>query len=190
MDWPWQDAGLPASLQQLGKSRADMWQLAGLIALERSLERANRACDLDFHARQQVTLLEGREACEIKLTKPLKFMTGRSDCQPDPTDPLQRTYVASKEEVGDGWKKNFAIFVIQAKPRMFGDANHATDFFKNEFMMGAEHSVAIQAVHGSTHTAHIGVKYTWFGSGYISNMFYKMIANKPTYRFQNGGDLR
>ena len=73
---------------------------------------------------------------------------------------------------------------------MFGDANHATDFFKNEFMMGAEHSVAIQAVHGATHTAHIGVKYTWFGSGYISNMFYKMIANKPTYRFQRGGDLR
>ena len=78
----------------------------------------------------------------------------------------------------------------QAKPRMFGDANHATDFFRNEFMMGAEHSVAIQAVHGATHTAHIGVKYTWFGSGYISNMFYKMIANKPTYRFQRGGDLR
>ena len=81
-------------------------------------------------------------------------------------------------------------FFSQAKPRMFGDANHATDFFKREFMMGAEHSVAIQAVHGATHTAHIGVKYTWFGSGYISNMFYKMIANKPTYRFQRGGDLR
>ena len=54
VDWPWQEAGLTASLQQLGKSRADLWQLAGLIALERSLERANRACDLDFHARQQV----------------------------------------------------------------------------------------------------------------------------------------
>ena len=72
---------------------------------------------------------------------------------------------------------------------MFGDANHATDFFKNEFMMGAEHSVAIQAVHGATHTAHIGVKYTWFGSGYISNMYYKMIANYATYDFNKGGDL-
>ena len=72
---------------------------------------------------------------------------------------------------------------------MFGDANHATDFFRNEFMMGAEHSVAIQAVHGATHTAHIGVKYTWFGSGYISNMFYKMIANHPTYDFELGGDM-
>ena len=38
----------------IGKSRADLWQLAGLVALEQALERANRACDLDFHARQQV----------------------------------------------------------------------------------------------------------------------------------------
>ena len=112
VDWPWQEAGLSASLQQLGKSRADLWQLAGLIALERSLERANRACDLDYHARQQVriyqpviihnclcqvTLLEGREACEIKLTKPLKFYSGRADCIPDPAG--QHGYQASKEEV-------------------------------------------------------------------------------------------
>ena len=110
VDWPWQEAGLSASLQQLGKSRADLWQLAGLIALERSLERANRACDLDYHARQQVristckniclsqvTLLEGREACEIKLTKPLKFYSGRADCIPDPAG--QHDYQASKEEV-------------------------------------------------------------------------------------------
>ena len=45
---------MEASLQQLGKSRADLWQFAGLVALERSLERANRACDLDKWARQQV----------------------------------------------------------------------------------------------------------------------------------------
>ena len=37
-----------------GKSRADLWQLASLIALEQAIERANRACDLDFNTRQQV----------------------------------------------------------------------------------------------------------------------------------------
>ena len=54
IDWPFQEASLDVSLQQSGKSRADLWQLAGLVALERSLERANRACDLDYHGRQQV----------------------------------------------------------------------------------------------------------------------------------------
>ena len=111
IDWPFVNASLNASLQQSGKSRADLWQLAGLVALERTIERANRACDLDFHARQQVrvgvksvlillqvTLLESREACEIKLTKPLKFLTGRVDCVSD--DPGGRGYVTTKPEVG------------------------------------------------------------------------------------------
>ena len=34
-----QEARMEASLQQLGKSRADLWQFAGLVALERSLDK-------------------------------------------------------------------------------------------------------------------------------------------------------
>ena len=83
------------SLYQSGKSRADLWQFAGLVALEQLIERSNRACDLDYHQRQQVRLLEGREKCEIKLTKPLKFMTGRKDCITD----RKRTYKTGKKEV-------------------------------------------------------------------------------------------
>ena len=58
--------------------------------------------------------------------------------------------------------------------------------------MSAEHSQALQAVHGAVHGADIGVKYTWFGSGYISNMYYKWIANYATYdpaKFGYSGDL-
>ena len=54
IDWPFKEASLEVSLWQSGKSRADLWALAGLVALERAMERANRACDLDFTARQQV----------------------------------------------------------------------------------------------------------------------------------------
>merc|ERR1719219_1095796 len=69
------------SLHQSGKSRSDLWQFARMVALERTIERANRACDLDFHVRQQITILESREACEIKLDESaLKFVTGRIDC--------------------------------------------------------------------------------------------------------------
>ena len=94
IDWPLLEPSLEISLKQSGKSRADLWQLAGLVALE----RANWACDLDFHARQQVTLLEGRDKCEFKLAKPLKFLTGRADCVSD--DPEGRGYITSKAEVG------------------------------------------------------------------------------------------
>ena len=44
-----------------------------------------------------MTLLEGREKCEIKLPKPLKFLTGRKDCISD--DPKGRKYVTIKPEV-------------------------------------------------------------------------------------------
>ena len=72
---------------------------------------------------------------------------------------------------------------------MFGDSKHVIDFGETEFGMDAEHWTALQAIHGATHVAKIGLKYTWFGPGYISNMYFKMIANKPTYRFRSGGDL-
>ena len=44
-----------------------------------------------------MTLLEGRDKCEIKLTKPLKFLTGRKDCVPDQAE--APAYVTTKAEV-------------------------------------------------------------------------------------------
>ena len=57
IDWPFVkpiNENLKISLYQSGKSRADLWQFAGLVALEQAIERANRACDLDYFTHQQV----------------------------------------------------------------------------------------------------------------------------------------
>ena len=174
IDWPLRQASLTGSLQQLGKSRADLWQFAGLVALERALERANRACDLDKWSRQQITLLESREACEFKLRAPLKFWSGRADC--------------ASEDGGSGYKAS----KTEVQPRLLGDGKHATDFFLEEFGMSPEHSQALQAVHGAVHSSSIGTKYTWFGPGYISSMYYRLISNQATYelgKYGGGGDL-
>ena len=63
----------------------------------------------------QVTLIEGREKCEIKLTKPLKFTTGRKDCISD--DPEGRAYVTTRIEVCKCFQESsiligFSIFII------------------------------------------------------------------------------
>ena len=50
------------------------------MSLELTIERANRACDLDAGTRHQVRYLESREACLFKLNKPQKFVSGRKDC--------------------------------------------------------------------------------------------------------------
>ena len=64
VDWPLKEPSLNVSLRQSGKSRADLWQLAGLVALEQAVERANRACDLDKWGRQQVRSSDkGEEVC-------------------------------------------------------------------------------------------------------------------------------
>ena len=73
---------------------------------------------------------------------------------------------------------------------MFGDAKHVIDFGKSEFGMDTVRWVALMAIHGAVHfPANLGVKYTWVGPGYLSNVYYKMIANKPMYRNDRGGDL-
>ena len=70
---------------------------------------------------------------------------------------------------------------------MFGDAKHVIDFGKSEFGMDTVRWVALMAIHGAVHfPANLGVKYTWVGPGYLSNVYYKMIANKPMYRNDRG----
>ena len=175
VDWPETYTGprLATSLQESGKSRADLWAFAGWVALERTIERANYACDHDIHGRQQVPLLEGREKCDIKLTKPIKFSYGRVDCIPE--DP-EMPYKASKEE---------------AHPKLFGSGHETVDFILENFNLTSADFIALSAIHsqsGKFDKRILGTKYTWFGNSYLSNMYHKMLANRPTYQFDLGGD--
>ena len=111
-----------------------------------------------------MTLLESREKCEIKLTKPLKFLTGlfftnhrtrailiglyllspgRKDCLSE--DPEGRKYVTTKPEVEAIFQlKSFLSEKIQVQNIMFGDAKHVIDFGRTSFGMTALYWTAIQ----------------------------------------------
>ena len=113
-----------------------------------------------------MTLLESREKCEIKLTKPLKFLTGlsftnqrtwpsitigvylifpgRKDCLSE--DPEGRKYVTTKPEVEAIFQlEQFRSEKIQVQNIMFGDAKHVIDFGRTSFGMTALYWTAIQA---------------------------------------------
>ena len=77
----------------------------------------------------------------------------------------------------------------QAQPRLFGDSKHILDYGRKFFGLDAERWTALQAIHGATHQAKIGVKYTWFGPHYLSNMYFKMISDKLTYQNDRGGGI-
>ena len=54
--WPSNVRPLNVSLKDSGKSRADLWQFAGIVALEVEIERANFGCDYDFNTGNQVMI--------------------------------------------------------------------------------------------------------------------------------------
>ena len=170
-DWPfsYQGPNYSVSLKNTGKSRADLWAFASWVALERSVERANHACDHDYLNRQQIPLLEGRDKCDIKLHRVHKFRYGRKDCIP--TDP-DLPYKAAQHEL---------------HPMVHGTGTEAVQFMKDEFGMPAHEFVALMAVHsGAAHTD-VGIKtqYNWFAPNYLSNMYHKMLASRPTYQINS-----
>ena len=71
----------------------------------------------------------------------------------------------------------------------FGDGNDIVNWGLKAMNVDAEEWIALQGIHGAVHQIHLGDKYTWFGNGYISNFYFKMIANKPIYKLEKGGDL-
>ena len=127
-----------------------------------------------------MTLLEGRDKCEMKLTKPLKFRTGRRDCKTEE----DRKYVTQEDEV---FRIKFLHYcLLQFHPNTWGDGRHLVDYGREAFRMDPEHWIALQAIHGAVHGVGMNIKYTWFGPGYISNVYFKRLANKPTYLVGTG----
>ena len=174
-DWPPGAPSLEKSLKASGKSRADLWQFAANVALERTIERSNHGCRYDYYQRQQVPLLEnegkgfeyGVWKCKIKLNKPIKFQFGRKDCVPTNPD---RPYETEKEEAHSNPHANTAEILSDVKKQMD---------------MSAIDLIALNSIHGMIHPfghGAVGSKYVWLGSGpHLSNMYYKLLANRPTY---------
>ena len=178
-DVPSSAPALTVSLQGSGKSRADFWQFAVNVALERTIERSNTACRYDNKNRQQVSLLEndgkglayGIWKCKIKLQKPFKFQTGRKDCIPDPD--LKYPYVATKDENHFNPHSNGPELLEDLKAKI---GMSAEDFLATAFPI---HAMISNNVFESFS---VGTKYEYFSSGlYLTNMFFKFLANRPTF---------
>merc|ERR1712223_1094333 len=174
-DWPPGAPSLEKSLKASGKSRADLWQFAANVALERTIERSNHGCRYDYWQRQQVPLLEnegkgfeyGVWKCKIKLNNPVKFKFGRKDCVPSNSE---RPYETDKEEAHSDPHANTAEILNDVKTQMG---------------MSAIELIALNSIHGMIHPfgqGAVGSKYVWLGSGpHLSNIYYKLLANRPTY---------
>ena len=116
--------------------------------------------------------------CKIKLTKPFKFKTGRADCIPD--DGQKHPYIATKEENHFNPHSN-APELLQNLLEVMGMT--AEDFVATAFPV---HAMIEKNVFNSFS---VGTKYQYLSTGpYLSNMFFKLLTERPVYGPILGGN--
>jgi len=165
-DFPRRTPWTALSPQQSGKSRADLWAFATLVAVQYSLDLNNQVCaDPEPHRHWpwgQCHPREGLEDCAVTAPRSLTFTTGRKDCIGDVPD--KPAYATTREE---------------RHPNPESNGPGTVDFFKRDFGFNGRETVAIMGAHtlGKLNPHQSLFRYTWktnsgklLNNGYFRNM--------------------
>lgn len=175
--WPPGALSLPESLKESGKSRADLWQFAGNIALEMAINITNESGKkVGLHNSETNLCAQiGKENCVMTLDRYIPFRTGRKDCIRD-------------------LKSNWTSFEFEATSKerhsnSYGTGSQAIDDLKKDFNLTARESIALFALHGMAvmgRNPEEALKYKWIGGSIdqnnmkttFSNMYHKILNGK------------
>jgi len=168
---------LDKSLRDNGKSRADLWNFAGLIAIETAAEWHNNRCGVgtDLHKNSSLFCINQVDAnsppCNYTLP-PITFKHGRKDCVPTCTG------VDSFYE--------FCTLAVDDQPDPMGNGRTVTGYLKNVFDLTRKESIAIMGAHtlGHTNEQISGFRhYPWVPGGQrlLNNEFYKQMVDEKQY---------
>lgn len=174
---------LPRSLQESGKSRADLWAFATLVAVEFSMELNNNVCLDENFAKKfgmsaafvQCHPRAGMSDCLAYAPRPFNFWTGRRDCI----------------STGFPWKNSSSPSFMTAKKELHPDPHTngagTLAFFKRDFAFNGRETVAIMGGHtlGRLHVIHNLLRYVWKArSGALfNNGYYRNIAKKDDWQY-------
>ena len=189
-NWPPGAGVLTTSLKESGKSRADLWQFAGNVALEKAINRTNTAICNDLQSRKGLQLSPSDDAdkCEIKLNRPIPFRSGRIDCVPD-------------ESVK--WTPYpFEATKTEKHSNTFGTGTQVVKDLKEDFDFTAQETISLMSLHGlARHVPNFEqfTKYKWIGGviqkgpdakkGILHRLYYKILNGKRYrmgYEYLNG----
>jgi len=161
---------LSTSLKDSGKSRADLWALAGIVAVEYGIETNNLKC-ADASSVGGCHHLQGETGCSVVMDKSIPFRTGRADCIPSDST---RPYITNKHE---------------AHPNAVGDGSETIQFFKDNFNFSGQETVAIMGAHtfGRLNVGTSLFRYVWTsrGTSFFNNDYYKMITDETRWFFDD-----
>ena len=173
---------LRASLRDSGKSRADLWAFAALVAMESSSQINNKLCTPQGEEGLCPGQFDERSPpCSYELPK-LVFKTGRSDCVP--------TCTGSNSFYG------FCSTAAEEHPDPLANGKAQADFLKDTFNFTTRETVAIFGAHSLGHATEqiSGFRhYPWTSGGFqkiLTNNYYKQMANSGMYRIRKNPSLR
>merc|ERR1719221_592280 len=166
--------GTPSwSLQSTGKSRADLWAFASLVALEHAIERQNWACDGDktgpFNGPRMCIQNPHEEGCKVLPNRPFVFKTGRKDC----VTSLTPAFLSEDDEVD---------------PDEHFNGTMPVRFMEEHFGFSAKETVAIMGAHtlGKFHQKKSGHKYVWTTDwAALNNQYFRNIAGRDDWFFDD-----
>jgi len=161
------------SLESTGKSRADLWAFASLVAVEEGIQRHNWACDGNRRSPHNgpimCTQFEGEEGCHISLDRPFVFQTGRKDCD----TALEPSYKTEK---------------MEHLPDEHFNGTMTVRFMEEHYKFSAKETVTIMGAHtmGTFHQHQTGHKYVWTSDFQaFNNQFYRNIAGRDDWFFDD-----
>jgi len=175
-DFPRRTPWMALSPQQSGKSRADLWAFAMLVATQYALDLNNEVCaNPETHRHWpwgQCHPREGEDDCTITAPRALIFKTGRRDCIGVKENDDDPPYATTKEE---------------SHPNPEGNGPMTVDFFKKDFNFNGRETVAIMGAHtlGKLNPYESLFRYTWkTNSGkLLNNGYYRNMARKHDWYF-------
>ena len=122
-DFPRTTPSLAKSMKSSGKSRADLWAFASLLALKNGVDNNNQGCD-----GKQCHLHKNEPGCRIEWPSIPKFRTGRRDCD-TPNDAVKPWHAKPSRH--------------ENHPSPHGNGPETIDFFKEHFDMNSRETIAL-----------------------------------------------
>ena len=145
---------MDVSLRDSGKSRADLWAFASIVAVEFTTETNNMVCDGTFNnnpVKQCSYKIINGNKCRVDFPRRIKFQTGRKDCTETGAEP----YITTKAE---------------SHPNVVGNGKDTIEFFQDSFGFDGRETVAIMGAHtiGRFNFKNSKFRYTWTGMSRVS----------------------
>mmetsp|Transcript_40705 Transcript_40705/g.95624 ORF Transcript_40705/g.95624 Transcript_40705/m.95624 type:complete len:430 (+) Transcript_40705:130-1419(+) len=177
---------MDASLKETGKSRADLWAFAAMVASDYAMMENNLGCDGQSSCGHLYNEIDVPFECKISTSRRLVFKTGRRDCPEEDkadegADGRVKTMVY---ELPEGHRyRPYETTKVEDNPNPSGNASMVTDYMQRVFAFSKKETVAIMGAHslGEMHGVNGLWKYKWqwMQTNYLNNNYYRMLASRP-----------